>query len=187
MPVQLGAKPQSSFDNPIGMLNDCHRRIEHFLDVLIKVAEQARGDALSDQQRLALETSLKYFRTGAPRHTEDEEDSLFPRMRACPDPRAREALDRIETLHAEHERADAAHHEIDPLGQRWLDQNRLDDADAQRLLQILLDLRETYRHHIAMEENDVFPVAARVLARPELQQVGREMAQRRAQIPSKSE
>ena len=31
MGIQIGAKPDSGFDDPIGMLKDCHRRIEHFL------------------------------------------------------------------------------------------------------------------------------------------------------------
>lgn len=30
MAFQIGAKPDSSFDDPIGMLKDCHRRIESF-------------------------------------------------------------------------------------------------------------------------------------------------------------
>jgi hypothetical protein len=34
MTIQIGAKPDSGFDDPIGMLKDCHRRIEHFLYML---------------------------------------------------------------------------------------------------------------------------------------------------------
>jgi hypothetical protein len=30
MAIQIGAKPDNGFDDPIGMLKDCHRRIEHF-------------------------------------------------------------------------------------------------------------------------------------------------------------
>lgn len=37
MAVQINAKPLASFDRPLDMLVDCHRRVEHFLDVLIRV------------------------------------------------------------------------------------------------------------------------------------------------------
>ena len=43
MSVQIGAKPDSGFDDPLGMLKDCHRRIEHFLGILRLVAERATG------------------------------------------------------------------------------------------------------------------------------------------------
>ena len=38
MPVQIGARPDSGFDDPIGMLKDCHRRIAHFAGVLVAVS-----------------------------------------------------------------------------------------------------------------------------------------------------
>ena len=39
----------------------------------------------------------------------------------------------------------------------------------------------TYARHIAIEDNEVFPLAGRVLSQDQLAQVGREMAQRRGQ------
>jgi hypothetical protein len=33
MPIVIGAKRESDFTDPIGMLSDCHRRIEMFLNV----------------------------------------------------------------------------------------------------------------------------------------------------------
>ena len=33
MPIVIGAKRESDFTDPIGMLGDCHRRIEMFLNV----------------------------------------------------------------------------------------------------------------------------------------------------------
>ena len=35
-PLQIGAAPDHDFDEPLGLLSDCHRRIEHFLDILIE-------------------------------------------------------------------------------------------------------------------------------------------------------
>jgi len=77
MPIIIGSKRESDLTDPIGMLGDCHRRIEMFLDVLVSVAEQAHGDRLTEDQRGALETALRYFREAAPNHTADEEESLL--------------------------------------------------------------------------------------------------------------
>ena len=81
MAVQIGARPDSGFDDPIGMLKDCHRRIERFLDILCQVAQQAQGRALSIDERSAVESAIRYFFESGPRHNMDEEESLFPRLR----------------------------------------------------------------------------------------------------------
>ena len=39
MPIQLGAAPEHGFDSPLGLLSDCHRRIERFLEQLLRVVE----------------------------------------------------------------------------------------------------------------------------------------------------
>ena len=67
MPVVIGTM-QNTFANPVGLLSDCHRRIESFLSTLLAVASHADG-ALDMERRNALETALKYFREAAPMHT----------------------------------------------------------------------------------------------------------------------
>src|SRR5688572_18384693 len=135
MPIPLGIKPAHDFDQPLGLLTDCHRRIETFLGALTKVAEQSRasGQPLTPEQRRALETALTYFRSGAPRHTEDEEHSLFPRLRACNDPRVRDAMAKIDALESDHRTAENAHAEIDDLGTRWLQAGQLPPAELERM------------------------------------------------------
>ena len=75
MPVVIGAA-QNGFTNPIGLLSDCHRRIDRFLKTLEAVADH--GGVLDAPCRKALQTALEYFRSAAPRHTADEEEDLFP-------------------------------------------------------------------------------------------------------------
>src|ERR1035438_2114885 len=79
MAIQIGAKPDSGFDDPIGMLIDCHRRIERFLHVLCVVADRAWNRALTDEEVTAVQSALQYFRVGGLRHTADEEESLLDR------------------------------------------------------------------------------------------------------------
>ena len=116
MPIVIGAKRESDFTDPIGMLGDCHRRIEMFLNVLVRVAEQAHGETLNEEQRGALETALRYFREAAPKHTADEEESLFPRLRQIESADVRALMARIESLEEEHVCADRSHGEVDSLG-----------------------------------------------------------------------
>ena len=47
MPIAIGQKLESDFRDPLGLLSDCHRRIERFLDGLIVISEQARGESTS--------------------------------------------------------------------------------------------------------------------------------------------
>jgi hypothetical protein len=51
--------------------------------------------------------------------------------------------------------------------------------DAQELGDRLGDLHAIYREHIAVEDRQLFPVAARLLSSSQLHDIGREMAARR--------
>src|SRR5215831_9757861 len=175
MPIVIGAKRESDFTDPIGKLGDCHRRIEMFLNVLVRVAEQVRGGTLDAEQRGALETALRYFREAAPKHTADEEESLFPRLRRIENAGVRALMARIESLEEEHVCADRRHGEADDLGRLWLRDGTLPPEQASRLLTLLLQLRDLYRHHIATEDNEVFPAAAAVLSPGDRHAIGSEM------------
>jgi hemerythrin-like domain-containing protein len=180
MPITIGKKTESDFSNPLGLLSDCHRRIEKFLDVLIKVTRQARAAELNEDQRQALEVALRYFREAAPKHTRDEEESLFPRMLASADERAQAAISLLDDLNADHVRADAVHAEVESLGSRWLSEGVLSIESANRLGALLDQLHSTYQKHIAVEDGEVFPIAGEILTDAELTAVGREMATRRS-------
>ena len=184
MPVVIGGKPESTFADPIGLLGDCHRRIERFLSVLVQVAGEARGGALSDDQRSAWDTALRYFREAAPKHTADEEESLFPRLRASNRPEVPAILARVEVLEDEHARADRAHDEVDRLGRLWLKDGSLTPEQTSRLSTVLAQLSELYRRHISMEDGEVFPLAASVLSALDRKAIGAEMASRRGLKPA---
>jgi hemerythrin-like domain-containing protein len=177
--IIIGDKPDSAFDDPIGLLEDCHRRIEKFLDVLLTIAGQAQGNALTNEQRAAVETSLRYFREAAPKHTADEEESLFPRLRTSQPNEAKEKLWDLDHLHRDHLAADQNHRTVDELFRRWLADGLLSAPEFIRLWSLLNSLRDTYARHIKEEETQLFPSAARLLTLSDLQAIGFEMAERR--------
>jgi len=176
MPITIGAKKESDFDDPIGMLSDCHRRIERFLDVLARVAE--RGN-LDGESRAAFEAALRYFRDAAPKHTADEEESLFPRLRALGDPALLGLLAQVDALEEDHVCANRKHEEVERLGRRWLDEGALSAEEMARLLEVLRQLQQLYSHHIAAEDREIFPAAKAALQAADCQAIGGEMAARR--------
>ena len=178
-------KMQADFDHPIELMMDCHRRIEHFMDVLVTVAQRLRGAALDRENRDSLQTALNYFRSAAPRHTEDEEQSLFPRMRRSSDSGIQTVLMKIAALESEHIKAQTAHARIDILAQRWLNEGRLPEPAADKLLQLVTELRAAYARHIRIEDAEVFPAATRLLDEDQVSAIGREMAERRQQNPGR--
>ena len=179
MTITIGSEPESDFDDPIGMLEDCHRRIEKFLDLLLTLASQAQGNVLTAEQCAALEVSLRYFREAAPKHTADEEDSLFPRLRNSEHSEAGKILFDLDHLHTDHVRAEENHRAVDELIRRWLANGRLSTIESTRLTSLLHSLRDTYTQHIQEEETRVFPLAASILTAANIRNIGLEMAERR--------
>lgn len=179
MLVKIGGPVDHGFDAPLGLLSDCHRRIERFLAVLVTIADVRRGGPLAPADRDAFAAALHYFRTAAPRHSADEEESLFPRLRASTDPAAKEALARLDALEADHRTAEDHHDAVHLLGERWLRLGALRAGDARRLREHLASLERLYRRHIGIEDHELFPAAGRALNASDLEAVGREMAARR--------
>lgn len=177
MPVMIGAKPDAGFNDPIGMLKDCHRRIEHFLHILHQVCRRAQGRALSAEEHDAVQAAIRYFQQSGPRHNEDEEESVFPRMRARESNAPSEDMQRLE---AEHQEAARYHLETDELYEQWMTQGILSGGDYERLLKLTERMQDLYAEHIRIEEEIVFPRAAKLFDKPVLDEIGAEFKARRA-------
>src|SRR5215831_17095475 len=95
---------------------------------------------LESDPRAALDSALRYFRDAAPKHTADEEESLFPRLRRLSNDRLLAVMARIESLEEEHICADRIHAEVDALGRAWLTNGALSANEASRLVAMLTQL-----------------------------------------------
>ena len=176
MAIQIGAKPDSGFDDPIGMLKDCHRRIEHFLNILCLVADRAHIRSLTGEERSAVQAALQYFHAGGERHTSDEEESLFPRLRA---EAATGSLQEIDRLESDHHHAAHLHESVDWLYTAWISAGTLEPDEQQRLLSQTRELKQLYAEHIQIEETIVFPRAVLVLNSHAIAAMGSEFSARR--------
>lgn len=175
MAIQIGAKPDSGFEDPIGMLIDCHRRIEHFLDILCVVAERAHTRSLTGEEQAAIKAALQYFYVGGERHTEDEEESLFPRLRRNPSA----GLEEIDRLENDHHLAADLHESVDRLYTTWSSAGALQEDEQQQLLSQTRRLKQLYAEHIQVEERIVFPHARQMLDGQTIAAIGQEFRSRR--------
>lgn len=174
MAVQIGAKLDSGFSDPIGMLKDCHRRIESFLGILSVVVGRAQGRNLTSEERSAIEAAIQYFRVGGKRHTADEEESLFPRLRVSD--MDFEEIDRLENDHRE---ANDLHDSVEQLYSHWIENGKLGPEDTQQLISETGRLNQVYAGHIRIEEDVVFARAEKLLDRQTIVEIGSEFRMRR--------
>jgi hemerythrin-like domain-containing protein len=177
MPVQIGARTHN-FSNPTGLLSDCHRRIEMFLRSLQSVA-LVIDRPLSEESRASLESALRYFREAAPKHTADEEESLFPRLRQMDRPGVKDAIEQLESLEHEHLEAASLHAEVDELGQQCLLDGSMESDRVDAFRNTIARLTSIYAQHIAIEDDVIFPLATRLLNPTDKAAIGTEMAARR--------
>ncbi len=183
MPITIGLGPEITFTNPLGWLRGCHDRIAHFLKVLVTVATRRQWGALHRADRETLEAFLRYFREAAPKHTEDEEQSLFPRLKESTAPSAVALRPTLHALAAEHQTIQKIQSEAEQLVERWLMEGQLLPHEGKRLLALLPPLQGSYEKHMEVEDREVFSVAARVLTASQMVAIGREMAKRRGIDP----
>lgn len=175
MAIQIGAKPDSGFDDPIGMLKDCHRRIESFLGILCVVVGRAQDRKLTEEEHTAVQAALKYFRTGGQRHTADEEESLFPRLRKS----AADSFEEIDRLEGDHHEANGLHGSVERLYSNWIGSGELGSGEIQQLLSQTARLKQLYSDHIQVEETIVFARAIEVLDSRTVATIGTEFRFRR--------
>ena len=177
MPIQIGAKTHT-FTDPTGLLSDCHRRVEMFLGTIEAVADVIDRPATEETSR-ALESALRYFGQAAPKHTADEEESLFPRLRQIQHPEIQAAIAEMEQLEKEHRWAAPLHAEVERLGTQFLSKGSLSSLEVDAFRKAVASLALMYKLHISVEDELVFPLAARMLSEADKSAIAEEMAGRR--------
>lgn len=133
----------------------------------------------TEETRAALESALRYFREAAPKHTADEEESLFPRMRQKRDPNLEAAIRKLEPLEHDHLLAGSLHAEMEELGQRYLAAGSLEPTGVDAFRKAIVSLVSIYKQHISIEDDLVFPLAERLLSDADKAAIANEMAARR--------
>ena len=161
------------FDDPLGMLAACHRRIERQLATLDRLQRHLPEHGCDADARVGATAILKYFDAAAPNHHADEEKSLFPRLRK----RHANAGALIDDLESDHVTLAASWRRLRPLLAGIAAGNRANLSPKQ-----VAELRAAYAAHIAREEGELIPFAARALDAEAMREIGEEMAARRRNL-----
>ena len=173
-----------NFADPLGLMSHCHRKIEGYLAGLAAAGNLLRGGRPGETAEAfrLIDAAREHFALRGHKHAEDEEISLFPRLREHGGREAEDALCAVAELEAQHRAAEAAHAEFDALTGRLPHDGSARAEDLDRYAELAAALGDLYRPHIRVEDELVFPVAARVIPPPVLALVGEEMRARRRDI-----
>lgn len=167
--------PSAGFDEPVDMLSACHDRLRSRCETLSRLPAHVASHGADEQARSAAQSILRYFDGPALHHHADEEKDLFPALlesvagsdATC----LRQLFDR---LGAEHRRLENQWRRLRPL------LVRLSEGDAVALpgrdVQAFID---GYADHLVCEDQELLPLARRMLDAASLEQIGNAMRRRR--------
>jgi hemerythrin-like domain-containing protein len=170
-----------AFADPLAMLVHCHHKIERHIKALEQSAEVIRSGL--DNERLAaffaIDMARAHFAGPGVKHTEDEEQSLFPRVKLRGGDAGREALAAIADLEFEHRSAEHLHQSFEALVAQLPRDGSADSKDINQLNELIAAISNLYRPHMKVENELVFPLAQRLLTSTDIEQLGDEMRDRR--------
>jgi hemerythrin-like domain-containing protein len=180
----IGQPRVPNFSDPLGLMSHCHRKIEGYLAGLATSGEILLGGRAVELAGAfqVIDAAREHFAVRGPKHTEDEEVSLFPRMREYGGHEAGEALAALASLETEHRVAEGVHSEFDELV-GWLPRDGSAGVKEIYLFnELVAELADLYRPHIRVEDEIIFPAAARVIPSAALSIIGQEMLARRREL-----
>lgn len=172
---------QVDFSKPLDILFQCHQKIAANLEALRRAAEALRNPDETPIPDVfdTINTVFTHFLTAGIKHTADEEQSLFPRMRGYGTQIVSDVFSVVDQLEDQHRRAASIEKSLNQLFIGMLADSELDNNKVELFSDLSESIYDLYRPHIQMENEFVFPAAGRILSPEELFDVGKEMYQRR--------
>jgi hemerythrin-like domain-containing protein len=168
--------PAVGFEVPLEMLAACHGRVQHQCDTLLRLVTHLQSHGADRSAQEAASAVMRYFDTAARHHHDDEERDLFPALldsMAGSDAVCLREL--ITSLCADHRQLEHRWAAV----RQWLSHitegaaaTTLEDADVPGFVHF-------YEQHIAREETELLPMAARLLSDVDLNRIGQAMRARR--------
>lgn len=167
--------PTASVEVPLEMLVACHHRIERQCSTLKRLSVHLRQHGSDTQASAAAAAIMRYFETSAIHHHADEENDLFPALiesMAGSDAVCIKNL--TEGLAADHRRLETMWKRLRPV----LRQIAAGEAAVLEHDQVE-SFASLYESHMKREEDELLPMAQRLLSDDELTRIGRAMRERR--------
>ena len=169
--IQMEKSPPVA-DSPLEHLTACHRRIEQRLDIFERAG--AALEQTPEAALVAITNSIRFMDLSGALHTADEEESVFPRMRASLSQSEIEYLDQLESEHLE---ADKLYHRLKDAAAALHCAVTAESVAAYRA--VASQLGALYRRHIASEDASLAELGKRTLTSADLESIQFEMRARR--------
>ncbi|MGB3288306.1 MAG: hemerythrin domain-containing protein [Burkholderiaceae bacterium] len=169
------SSPSASTEAPLEMLAACHHRIERQCSTLKRLAPHLRAHGSDEQARAAATAIMRYFDSSAIQHHADEEVDLFPALiesmagsdAVC----IRELTD---GLSADHRKLEAGWRKLRAT------LSKVGEGQAALLPDDQVEaFTSLYESHMRREEDELLPMAARLLGDDAIARIGRAMRERR--------
>jgi hemerythrin-like domain-containing protein len=170
--IQIGTGLPPVAEEPLEHLVACHDRILQRLETLERVGENF--DAQPEAAVQALYRTLDFFNTSGRLHTEDEEESVFPRIREHIGAAGIEYLDALEEQHRQKE---AVYDQLRRLAGELRESVTPERVATYR--NVAGQLCDLYRAHIASENEVLVRMGHEALSSEELASIREEMRSRR--------
>lgn len=170
----IGKAASPGFNSPLDMLHACHDRIMDQCSTLQKLMQHLPIHGCDTQAQKAAQAILRYFDTSGQHHHQDEEFDLFPILRATNNP---DADSLMKQLLADHQAMD----ELWAILRSQLlliGQGKSTELDRK----IVADFSLAYGRHVMLENMKLLPLAARLLQKEQLADMGKKMAARRGVV-----
>jgi hemerythrin-like domain-containing protein len=170
----VGTAPSAASPGAFEVLDACHRQT---VDMLARLSALVSGLGQSGPDLEARRTAgeiVHFFSQTARQHHEDEERHVFPQLQDSNDP---EIVQAVLRLQQDHHWMDVDWKELSPAIAAVAENRGGYDLEALREgVEIFTALSHD---HIALEESCIYPQARIRFGSAELQQMAREMAERR--------
>lgn len=162
-------------ETPLEMLEACHERLQGQLATLARLADWLPEHGADAQAQQAATNVMRYFDLAAVNHHLDEEEDLFPVLRARVDDARRAPLHAlIDWILADHQAMFAAwaamRARLEPISRGQPAELSAADVAA---------FAERYRRHIEREEGELLPYARELLSEADIATLSQTMIARR--------
>ena len=167
--------PAAGFDQPLAMWLACHERVLRMCGLLQRLREHIRDNGVDEPAGITAGSILRYFNDAAPRHHDDEEQDLFPRLLQRLSGEARDTIAHaVDQLQAEHS----------SIGEDWAalkpELEAVERGEPVSLERAAVDaFLSRYRQHLALEETVLAPSMQLAFDQATWTEIGKSMAARR--------
>ena len=161
------ANDSTRHDDPFARLVHAHGLIEEQLVHLERAADALRDAAHRAPALEAIADVLTFFSLAGAQHNDDEERTLFPRLRGLP-----AFTQMLDAFDVQHRMNDAAFAQLVAAARGFAP-----GAEA-KIRDLAFRFADMHRGHIIAEERALFPLAAKALAPDVVAQMGVEMSAR---------